>query len=644
MKKLLLLVSIIAVTISSFGQAVQTAPPSKDMGVKAKKEITQSNVLKGDGQVFWTEDFDWENPADPKGWTLPDGWLNEDHTEEDLGYLWEWKNDTLEQAQYGQVLPLNSSTSDNGFMSLNLDHYNRDYYFSDMPSVNSSFTTAPIDCSEHPSVLFKMQHMFRYWSTADMFLYVSADDGVHWAEYDLKMGALISETPGNVSSDTVAHFVANITEAAAGQEAVILKISWSVSRLYYWNIDDLELTEALDNDLQMKHYFVDYDTGVEDEVGGFFRSLPKTQISSYSFESSSRNFGDNEQTGVIFNVDILKNHNSIFNASSEPIDQVTFQWDTLNIEETFTPVDYGHYRMDLSIQQDQEDQLPEDNLRSIDFTVTDSMFSRCDDDRETQCSTWEWYDVDYSHEGDYLTTRYTLMNDAVASSISVYISQAIMGADFRFVLIEITEDELGESEYIELLCSEMMTIDSTNRRNTWVTLPLELDGEGEYLLGGHTYLVGVQYWINVENEDRGDAFWVGSDRSTLFPASASYQYMNEGWNTRSSDLFMCRLNFNDHENIIDGNNEILSTNSLNQNYPNPFTSNTEISYEITSSSDISLEIFDITGKKVMSVDEGYKTAGTYIIKLNADDLNAGVYYYKLIGDNYTSTKKMIVSK
>ena len=117
MKKLLLLVSIIAVTISSFGQTIQTVPPSKDMGVSAKKEIQQSNVLKGDGQVFWTEDFDWGNPDDIKGWTLPDGWVNEDHTTEDLGYVWEWKNDTLEQAQYGLVLPLNSTTSDNGFLS-----------------------------------------------------------------------------------------------------------------------------------------------------------------------------------------------------------------------------------------------------------------------------------------------------------------------------------------------------------------------------------------------------------------------------------------------------------------------------------------------------------------------------------------------
>ena len=644
MKKILLSILIIGFAVGSYGQDIQNVPPPNKGDNIKNKEVLPVRDLKGDGQVFWEEHFDWGDSTNIKGWVLPEGWENTDNTAEDLGYMWEWHNDTLEEAQFGLNLPLNSTTSENGFLSHNLDFYNRNFHFSDMPSVDASIMTPPIDCSEHPSVLFKMEHMFRYWSTAIMILEVTADDGVHWAEFDLKMGALISETPGNISSDTVAHFVANITTAAAGQESVRLRITWRDSRLYYWNIDDLVLTEALDNDLQMKHFIVDYDNGIEDTHEGFFWAVPKSQISSYSFEASSRNFGDNEQTGVKFNIDISKNNSSIWTANSPVISQETFQWDTLFLAETYTPEDFGHYKIDLGIQQDQEDQKPDDNSASIYFNITDSVFSRCDDEFEVSSSTWEWYTAEYSHEGDYIATKYTIKNDIEVSSMSALIRRARIDGDFRFVLIEITVDELGDEEYTELLGTEFVTVDSTNNTNTWVTLPFELDGEGEFLQAGHTYLAAVQYWINVPAEDRGAAFSIGSDRSTFHPATASYMYMNEGWFTRGTHLHMCRLNFNVHDNIIDGKTEIENYNSLGQNYPNPFRNSTEINYEISSSSDVSLEVYNITGKKVKHFDQGYKNAGKHVINLNVENLNAGVYYYKLISNNYSSTKKMIISK
>ena len=50
--------------------------------------------LKGSGEVFYSTTFDWENPADEKGWTAPEGFTMQDP--DDNGYNWHWyPNDSL---------------------------------------------------------------------------------------------------------------------------------------------------------------------------------------------------------------------------------------------------------------------------------------------------------------------------------------------------------------------------------------------------------------------------------------------------------------------------------------------------------------------------------------------------------------------
>ena len=46
----------------------------------------------------------------------------------------------------------------------------------------------------------------------------------------------------------------------------------------------------------------------------------------------------------------------------------------------------------------------------------------------------------------------------------------------------------------------------------------------------------------------------------------------------------------------------------------------------------------------MELNEGYKSAGNHKAILNAENLDAGVYYYTLSTNNYTQTKKMVISR
>ena len=84
--------------------------------------------------------------------------------------------------------------------------------------------------------------------------------------------------------------------------------------------------------------------------------------------------------------------------------------------------------------------------------------------------------------------------------------------------------------------------------------------------------------------------------------------------------------------------------SLYQNYPNPFNPTTTIKFDLPNDGLVQLEIFDILGRRIVSLLEEYKTAGSYEQVFNASSLASGVYVYKLQAGDFVSSKKMILLK
>lgn len=84
--------------------------------------------------------------------------------------------------------------------------------------------------------------------------------------------------------------------------------------------------------------------------------------------------------------------------------------------------------------------------------------------------------------------------------------------------------------------------------------------------------------------------------------------------------------------------------SLKQNMPNPCFEKTNITYNIEKNANVQLDIYDIAGRNVMSINEGDKPSGKHHIRVDASKLNDGIYYYTLTANNVRLTKKMMVSK
>ena len=84
--------------------------------------------------------------------------------------------------------------------------------------------------------------------------------------------------------------------------------------------------------------------------------------------------------------------------------------------------------------------------------------------------------------------------------------------------------------------------------------------------------------------------------------------------------------------------------SLSQNFPNPFNPSTTIKYAVPKSGLVNLKVYDIMGREVSELVNGFRSAGFYLVDFNAGKLSSGIYYYKLVSDNFTDVKKMILIK
>lgn len=95
---------------------------------------------------------------------------------------------------------------------------------------------------------------------------------------------------------------------------------------------------------------------------------------------------------------------------------------------------------------------------------------------------------------------------------------------------------------------------------------------------------------------------------------------------------------------VKANDQIAADYKLQQNYPNPFNPTTKIEYSIPQSGFVTLKIYDVLGKEIYSLVNGFMNAGNYVADFNASSLTSGVYFYKLQAGNFLKVNKMMLVK
>ena len=94
---------------------------------------------------------------------------------------------------------------------------------------------------------------------------------------------------------------------------------------------------------------------------------------------------------------------------------------------------------------------------------------------------------------------------------------------------------------------------------------------------------------------------------------------------------------------------IINSYDLSQNYPNPFNPSTSIIYSIMEKSHVTLNIFDVLGRKISTIVNKEQPQGKYEIEFDASQLTSGVYFYRIHvyptnsgSAEFVNTKKMLL--
>ena len=100
----------------------------------------------------------------------------------------------------------------------------------------------------------------------------------------------------------------------------------------------------------------------------------------------------------------------------------------------------------------------------------------------------------------------------------------------------------------------------------------------------------------------------------------------------------------EYSNVISVNANASSNVVLYQNYPNPFNPTTMIEYSLPTSSHVTLKVYDVLGREVVTLKNENQFAGKHSVQFNASRLASGIYFYVLVADNFTVSKKMSILK
>lgn len=100
-----------------------------------------------------------------------------------------------------------------------------------------------------------------------------------------------------------------------------------------------------------------------------------------------------------------------------------------------------------------------------------------------------------------------------------------------------------------------------------------------------------------------------------------------------------------HTAINTGINSVTESGlSVAQNYPNPFNKETQISYSLTKTSDVTFSVYDITGRVLLNNVYTNSTPGQHVINLSANSFSPGIYFYTFNVNGSTVTKKMVITE
>lgn len=236
----------------------------------------------------------------------------------------------------------------------------------------------------------------------------------------------------------------------------------------------------------------------------------------------------------------------------------------------------------------------------------------------------------------------------------------------RYALIKIEEcfSQSGKRDYLEYSKKEIKSL-LKEGTETFV-VALELETHQMVILGlykeaiNNLQMILKKYKLN-ESIEKNTLFRLGAfyihfyddeERAEEYFTELRRKYPNdellgqieivEGFG-KTTNKTEQSINLFSLEETVKETTESTSEEILS-NYPNPFNPTTKISYHLPEASFVTLKVYDILGREIVTLVNEVKPSGKYEVEFNASELPSGTYVYKLTAGNYQTMRKMLLIK
>lgn len=258
--------------------------------------------------------------------------------------------------------------------------------------------------------------------------------------------------------------------------------------------------------------------------------------------------------------------------------------------------------------------------------VSALMASDAENDPLTLTAEADTNAVQVSIDGTTLTT--TL--DAEFTGIATITVKAFDGVNTSSTSFEVSVNSVNQAPFITAISDTSVVSGETLIRTIIASDP---DGDNlSYSAEADTSAIQLSFENNVLTATP-DALFIGE---TVITVAIMDQELSV------SDSFILTVN---EVTSIENRTGLPTSVELQQNYPNPFNPTTTIAYGLPATGKVTLEVFDILGRKVITlIDDENKPAGRYTIQFNASHLASGMYIYRLKTAKNVIARKLTLIK
>jgi hypothetical protein len=608
MKKVYLLISAVSFGAVAFGQVKVTNAQRQDafneptVGEKIT-DFAPMSFEKAPGDILFSETFAGGIGAWTTAGTNASVWLADSD-----GPNGQYSNPTNEK--------IGSTTVANGFMIFDADVANPGA--GPYPDMVGSLVSPVINLTGQTNVILSFEHRYRSCCSGAFYpkLEVSTDNFATMTEFDVRAeGTVVNATsPTTKAKINLSAYLATATNLSNFKFRFTFDGTGGTSH-YHWQVDDVNLIQANDNDLTALSRIMVAGT---QEIPYYF--IPVSQQTAITFSGETRNDGGTSQTGVKLTVSADNAGGSV---SSPTVTLATGAIDSL-ITATWTPAVSApvNYALTYTFSQTQTDATPTDNVKTDAIKITNSVYS-----------------VD---------------NGTAAGSISNLASQPNQPLKIGNVMEVMAADKL-DSMYITLtttatnvgqeIFGEVYLLDAAGAWNYLTTTPYNAITTQQ---NGTTVKLPLESVIDVA---AGDVLLVvachngGATADVRFrTAQPVAEGIVQGFDATGTEFFlstpnavMVRLNMNQDAAIAENTADI----SMSNVFPNPTSGMTTINYSLANASDIHMSITDLSGKVIFTQVNKSQAAGGNQFAFDATNFANGVYYVTVRSGESVVTKKFV---